>query len=234
MVLAVNLKTGLIIDEPYISQVLRGEKTWEMRSQRTAKRERIGLIRKASGLVIGSATLVDCIGPLGFAELCDASDKHGFSKQQVEAGLLGKWNYAWVLDDVEVFDTPMSYTHPSGAVIWVDLTKAVSKENPARFAQALFDANPGKEAPSESIPVSKSAAVKIDNNLLQRPVARDGTAFSEELSRGGWFTVGEKGDEHKFSSYQQALGYLKTMHTAKWRRPNPKGNWGIVSAIRWE
>jgi hypothetical protein len=24
------------------------------------------------------------------------------------------------------------------------------------------------------------------------------------------------------------------MPTAKWRRPNKEGNWGIVSAVRWD
>ena len=38
---------GLVIDEPYISQILAGDKTWEMRGSRTGKREVIGLIKKA-------------------------------------------------------------------------------------------------------------------------------------------------------------------------------------------
>ncbi|RXX44551.1 XRE family transcriptional regulator, partial [Klebsiella pneumoniae] len=26
----------------------------------------------------------------------------------------------------------------------------------------------------------------------------------------------------------------RNMKTAKWRRPNSSGNWGIVSAVRWD
>ncbi|MCV5690749.1 XRE family transcriptional regulator, partial [Escherichia coli] len=27
---------------------------------------------------------------------------------------------------------------------------------------------------------------------------------------------------------------LRGMETAKWRRPNASGNWGIVSAVKWD
>ena len=42
---------GLIVDEPWISKILAGEKIWEMRSKTTAVRGQIGLIRKGSGAV---------------------------------------------------------------------------------------------------------------------------------------------------------------------------------------
>jgi len=41
-------------------------------------------------------------------------------------------------------------------------------------------------------------------------------------------------DEVKFTDYDEALAYLKEMKSAKWRRPNPKGNCGIVTAVSWE
>lgn len=344
-----DLKTGLIIDEPYISQILLGEKSWEMRSQRTAKREVIGLIKKGSGQVVGKATIVDCIGPLSFSELQNNTVKHGISKQQLDAGLLDKWNFAWVLEKVEMFEEPMPYNHPSGAVIWVDLPKAIrqqkvkaanklmldksitktnkatvdtaaqkvkntdtitsrtknlppyklettpkGKELFAYFAAILSETElydgkvidiglymknisghikngriikvpdghkltaVGKEYFLERHKPGNRQFVEPDtfeymkkglrsgglnwvkiaetNNQEKRhlPVARDGSSFTKELSRGGCYTVGDKGDEQKFSSFEEALKYLKSMDTAKWRRPNPKGNWGIVSAIAWK
>jgi hypothetical protein len=39
---------GLVIDEPWISLIISGEKTWEMRSRNTVVRGRIALIRKGS------------------------------------------------------------------------------------------------------------------------------------------------------------------------------------------
>lgn len=65
------------------------------------------------------------------------------------------------------------------------------------------------------------------------PYAADGTCFGPHLERAGKFTVGEKEDEIQFEEYEEALGYLRRMGVAKWRRPNAAGNWGIVSAVRW-
>lgn len=32
----------------------------------------------------------------------------------------------------------------------------------------------------------------------------------------------------------KAIEYLRSIGTAKLRRPNSRGNWGIVSAVRWD
>jgi transcriptional regulator with XRE-family HTH domain len=67
------------------------------------------------------------------------------------------------------------------------------------------------------------------------PFASDGSWFHRGLAspRDGSFRVGEKNAELRFSSFGEALKYLKTMQVAKWRRPNDAGNWGLVSAVRW-
>lgn len=48
----------------------------------------------------------------------------------------------------------------------------------------------------------------------------------------GSFGVGDKAAQKRFATFSEALEYLRSMKTAKWRRPNPSGNWGIVSAVR--
>ncbi|EIC3836112.1 XRE family transcriptional regulator, partial [Escherichia coli] len=48
------------------------------------------------------------------------------------------------------------------------------------------------------------------------------------------FGVGDKTAQKRFGTFSEALEYLRSMETAKWRRPNPSGNWGIVSAVRWD
>lgn len=65
------------------------------------------------------------------------------------------------------------------------------------------------------------------------PYAADGSCFNKQLKRAGKFTVGEKEDEIQFEDFDEALGYLRRMGVAKWRRPNAAGNWGIVTAVRW-
>ena len=65
------------------------------------------------------------------------------------------------------------------------------------------------------------------------PFASDGTCFNPGLRRAGRFSVGEKATPHYFSDFLEALSFLASMETPKWRRPNPAGNWGLVSAVKW-
>ncbi|HHK6100309.1 TPA: helix-turn-helix domain-containing protein [Yersinia enterocolitica] len=71
---------------------------------------------------------------------------------------------------------------------------------------------------------------------LMVPYAADGSCFHPGLAsaRDGSFAVGEKGSQKRFSSFEDALEYLGSMETAKWRRPNRSGSIGIVSAVRWD
>ncbi len=79
-----------------------------------------------------------------------------------------------------------------------------------------------------------SGMTGLEKEYVNVPVASDGTYFSYACAykRGG-FTVGEKGDEIKVESFDEALDYLINMPHAKWRRPNSAGNYGIVSAVEW-
>lgn len=68
------------------------------------------------------------------------------------------------------------------------------------------------------------------------PYAADGSCFHPGLAstRDGSFGVGDKAAQKRFGTFSEALEYLRSMETAKWRRPNASGNWGIVSAVRWD
>lgn len=80
-----------------------------------------------------------------------------------------------------------------------------------------------------------SGMTGLEKEYVNVPVASDGTYFSYACAykRGG-YTVGEKGDEIKVESFDEALDYLIKMPHAKWRRPNSAGNYGIVSAVEWK
>ncbi len=64
----------------------------------------------------------------------------------------------------------------------------------------------------------------------------DGSCFHPDLAstRDGSFGVGDKAAQKRFGTFSEALEYLLSMDTAKWRRPNASGNWGIVLAVRWD
>ena len=66
------------------------------------------------------------------------------------------------------------------------------------------------------------------------PVSKDGSRFDpKSCRRGGGYWVGEKGNEQKFTSFAEALAALASMTKPRWRRPNAKGNWGLVTGTQW-
>ncbi|MBR9869508.1 MAG: ASCH domain-containing protein [Gammaproteobacteria bacterium] len=223
---ATNVSRGLIIDQPWIGKILRGEKTWEMRSRRTSIRGPIALIEKGSGTVVGVASIVDSLGPLSLHDISENLPKHRV-EPEIHTKSDYKWNHAWVLDEVIPLSYPVKYRHKPGAVIWVELDDA-AREALQKTFMGVF--------PRPSKAVSDSTPASVQGGTDQKiPYARDGSSFCREsCNRNGYFTVGDKGSEQRFANYSAALEYLKRMPTAKWRRPNPKGNWGIVSAIGWK
>ena len=115
---------GLIIDEPWISLIVSGEKTWEMRSRNTNVRGRIGLIRKGSKTVIGLADLIDTLPKLPRSELRASFAKHRVPESKIDEDF--EWSTAWVLQRPRSLQEPIPYRHPAGAVIWVNLDPKVA------------------------------------------------------------------------------------------------------------
>jgi hypothetical protein len=70
-----TILSGLVIDEPWVSMITSGEKTWEMRSGNTLAQGRIALIRKGWGTVLGMADLIGTLSMLSRAELSIVSTR---------------------------------------------------------------------------------------------------------------------------------------------------------------
>ena len=67
------------------------------------------------------------------------------------------------------------------------------------------------------------------------PVSKDGSHFDAvKCLRAGGYWVGSKGNERKFSKFEDALAALRKMSTPRFRRPNNNGNWGLVTGISWK
>src|SRR3546814_17113863 len=81
---------GLIIDEPWISKILEGDKVWEMRSRRTSKRGVVALIRKGSGTIVGVAKIDGCSEPLSLVELAANATQHCVPMKEFESGRAAK------------------------------------------------------------------------------------------------------------------------------------------------
>lgn len=258
------INKALIIDEPWISKILKGDKVWEMRSTKASHRGHFGLIRKGSGQVVGVANLTNVSGPYENSQLSEAYGSHCVEADIYERPEY-KWRYAWHLSDVRRLSAPVSYIHKSGAVTWVNLNPdaitAIANSNGAELAEGSFlervmstgeltisiggtdSTLPFTLEMEKIVKEDDRSAVSERNTPLSKkvsrsselvPISRDGSYFSLEVcSKQGIYTVGNKGEEKKFSNYTEALSYLEGMDTARWRRPNANGNWGIVSAIDW-
>jgi hypothetical protein len=118
---------AIIIDEPWISKILTGEKVWELRSTRTIFRGPVALIRKGSGAVIGTATLVDCLAPLSSRNFALHENRHCIPSAAHQAALERGRCIPWVLRDVRTLRRPVSYGHRSGQQIWVRLEPATDR-----------------------------------------------------------------------------------------------------------
>ncbi len=116
---------ALIIRRHWIDKILEGTKTWEIRGSRTTIRETIALIPSRSGTVIGVCDLVDCIGPLSADTLRGNARRAGMPPAEATSGYAN--TYAWVVSNPRLLKKPVRYRHPSGAVVWVVLSKAVER-----------------------------------------------------------------------------------------------------------
>lgn len=112
---------GLVIRQPWIGMILRGEKTWEMRSTPCRHRGPIALIEKGSGTVVGMAELVDDFPPLNENDLRSAFDRHRIPPDQIGDALRRGWVGPWVLAKVSRLQQPVPYKHTSGGS-WVNLS----------------------------------------------------------------------------------------------------------------
>jgi hypothetical protein len=107
-----------------------------------------------------------------------------------------------------------------------------------RWLQARHGYNPSvwQEAPQLSGTARPAATPVIDlGEVFFVPVAKDGTWFDPATCRrGGGYTIGSKGAEETYEDFRKALDRLSRMGTPQWRRPNPAGHWGLVSAVGWQ
>jgi len=111
-----EMAKGLIIRRKWLDKILNNGKHWEMRATQTNQRGIIKLIEAGSGHIVGECMIS------GSHKVSESLAEQSFECHQVEdLSLLKKWCYAWRLCNVKRYDKPIPYTHPKGAVIWVNL-----------------------------------------------------------------------------------------------------------------
>lgn len=132
---------GLIVRDPYASQLLNGEKIWEIRGRPTQIRGTVVIIKSGTGHAFGTVKLVRVLGPLQLGDLVDAAELPDAEREQFRVlGLPYRQTFAYIVSNPWWFQDPIPYRHPSGAVIWVnlpdlDLSKVAYASSPRRDAQ---------------------------------------------------------------------------------------------------
>lgn len=144
---------GLIIREPWIGFILNGSKTWEMRTTAVARRGRIGLIRKGTGLVVGVADLLDCLPPLDRAALGATRDRHRIPAELDNQVLEAGWVHPWVLGNVRALPRPVVAGQKSGQVIWVPIPDESLAAIEAQLGQAALPAASANTREPEPTPI---------------------------------------------------------------------------------
>jgi hypothetical protein len=148
-----TIKSGLLIRPQWIELILRGQKIWEMRSRRTHIRGKIGLIRQGSGLVLGTASLIDCRPALTRDDYMRYRDKHAIPESMLDEVMAKRWVFPWVLSDVRPLPKPVPYLHGSGPVTFISLEPSVI----AAIAMQNYDPAPAiPTEPTQLAPISPS------------------------------------------------------------------------------
>lgn len=117
---------GLIIRDPWIGYILDGTKAWEMRTAPTLRRGHVALIRKGSGLVVGTAEIMDSLPPLDAASLAATRDRHRIPAEMDREVLAAGWVHPWVLRGVRRLPRPVPAGQKAGQVIWVPFNPDVA------------------------------------------------------------------------------------------------------------
>jgi hypothetical protein len=113
---------GLMIRDPYASQILDGEKVWEIRGRPTQIRGPVVIVKSGTGCAFGTANLVRVLGPLEVEDLEHAPELPKDERDEIARhGLPYPKTYAHVFTSPRWFECPTRYRHANGAVTWVRL-----------------------------------------------------------------------------------------------------------------
>ena len=113
---------GLIVRDPYASQLLNGQKIWEIRGRPTQIRGPVVIVKQGTGKAYGIANLVRVLGPLDLDDLVSSPEVPSEERDEMRRdGLPYRKTYAYVFTSPKWFEHPMSYRHPNGAVTRVRL-----------------------------------------------------------------------------------------------------------------
>ncbi len=116
---------GLIVQEPYATYIVSGEKTWEIRRYPTHIRGRIGIVSSRGW--IGTVVLTEVRGPVPVEALRRQFARHRADPEFLEAYARGRPLYIWVFTDPQRFPEPIPIHRPRGPVVWIRLEEGIAE-----------------------------------------------------------------------------------------------------------
>lgn len=173
---------GIIIDEPWISEILSGRKTWEMRGKTWKHRGEVALIRKGSGKIVGMARMTDCLDRLDEAELRRTENLHRIPPAKIAMAIDKRWTIPWVLEDVQPLSEPVAYVHKSGAQTPVNIDEAAEHAVQQQLHEGAFEVDRTAESEFAVQPVATShymAGAVEARTSVQRVATPPGVARAE-------------------------------------------------------
>ena len=112
---------GLFIKEPWITLILEGKKTWEIRGSNSHIRGRIALIGSGTGEVKGYVDIVDSI-PLGGDYFDQSENFHRICQSRYSSNNMPyKKTHAWVFSNPKQLINGIKFTPKKGCVIWINI-----------------------------------------------------------------------------------------------------------------
>lgn len=126
---------GLIVNEPYASMIINGDKKWELRSRTPpTDKMRKELFLLSKGQVLGIITISDTVGPLNYKDLKNSYDYHRSYIGTVHDNFV---LFAWEIKVRDKFSEKVRYVHPTGAQVWVknvNLTNGIYQDKITNYA----------------------------------------------------------------------------------------------------
>jgi hypothetical protein len=118
---------ALLIHKCWLDLILSGKKTWEIRGKATATHGPIALIQSKSGMIYGVCELASVRGPVSIEDLQSNCHLHCIPRGDIPHVVHYERPYAWILKNARRLKVPVRYEHPSGAVVWVNLSEQVAR-----------------------------------------------------------------------------------------------------------
>lgn len=113
---------ALIVKEYWGRLILDNKKTWEIRGSGTRIRGRVGIIFSGTGKIFGSVNICNSAA-LTCEDFNSYREKHYIYEKFND--LPYKKPFIWEMEKGIWFPSPITYKHPQGAVIWINLNQDI-------------------------------------------------------------------------------------------------------------